>query len=77
MMNCGANVTATDVTIALAILADGQWHTKRELCAATGTSYSGGSNILLFKIDAAAESDSGNYACIPDHRTPTLAPDGT
>jgi len=60
----------------IAILGDGQWHEKETLSRTLKISVS---EIILAATFQAllAESDSGAWMCIPDDRTPELAPDGT
>ena len=59
----------------LQVLSDGQWHRTADLSALTG----GGRKLKseLMDCPSIAESDSGRWWCVPDDRTPLLAPDGT
>lgn len=57
----------------LRVLADGQWHRTADLSALIG----GKAQLerQLMDCPSIAESDSGQWWCIPDRRTPLLAPD--
>jgi len=56
----------------LDVLSDGKWHRTSELTRAAG-----GRRIdrILLDLPYLAESDTGTWFCIPDDRTPMLAPD--
>lgn len=57
----------------LSILSDGQWHARSELITVAGS----GAELdeVIKNHPWLAESDTGRWFCLPDARTPTLAPD--
>lgn len=57
------------------LLRDGRWHHRDELSAILGKAPRIRSQLMGHP--SVAESDSGEWWCIPTDETPELAPDGT